>query len=782
VAISADGSRVAFVSARVNDFGNYDLFFINSDGTGLTQLSAPTEPTDFYNLLWMPDGRNLAAIKDDGDGSSIWVTTPTSGPTRGGRDRLGLRPLHGAERARRLLLRRERADDAWNEALSAFGNHQPRIAPLFDDWVVVGETATSGVFVNSALPGKVVFTWANVLAFRNSEDPVQAEKATFQVTLHQDGRLEMGYRGVDTRGGLAGVTPGGGDFQDSPTAFMDDISTLPLFPLSTYEFSYYELFGGATSQRPFDLDGHVVSLTPQESGGYQVRLQRPLVTTVRGVVEDSNGSPLRGVRVTALDRQAVTNSDGSFDIFEVNAERGAVAAAVTHPAPGGQLFEAQSAPATPVAGGATDVGALALRPAGEAFDADLGQPVALAAGPAGTQLPLPFPFRFYGASPFAATYQSVYVNSNGYLMLAQGCVREDCADGYGTADTAVNEHAFVYSRVPVVAPFYSALDAATGQVYVKSEADRWVLTFKNVRRDSASAGDNTFQVVLRADGRIRFAYDGVSNTFAHVGLAPGGFAGLSEGTSSLNWSQLLVRATGKAMPMVETFTGDFGGQPVARPFDLDHSAIDFVPRAGGGYDVLRRRLPGHESRRRVLFDSGRDGWYEVWAMNADGSDQVSLTNRPGDNYFAALSPDGTKVAFITDRHATDELWESKIYVMNADGSDPRMLSDAAGDDYRPTWSPDGTKLLFRAFDFSQFQRPELFSVNVDGSNLTRLTNMATMDKGYPRFSPDGAQIAFWVYQDDLNGQVYVMNSDGLNVRNISASRWHDFFGSWSIVP
>src|SRR5205085_2899384 len=148
-------------------------------------------------------------------------------------------------------------------------------------------------------------------------------------------------------------------------------------------------------------------------------------------------------------------------------------------------------------------------------------------------------------------YNSVYVNSAGYMTLAQGCVRQDCADAYSTDAMGVNEAAFVNSRVPVIAPFYSALDASTGQVFVKSHPDRWVLTFKGVRRDSAATGDNTFQVVLQADGVIRFAYDGLSNTFAHVGLAPGGFAGFSEPIGSLDWSQYLVRAHDKAMPLVE---------------------------------------------------------------------------------------------------------------------------------------------------------------------------------------------------------------------------------------
>ena len=69
-------------------------------------------------------------------------------------------------------------------------------------------------------------------------------------------------------------------------------------------------------------------------------------------------------------------------------------------------------------------------------------------------------------------------------------------------------------------------------------------------------------------------------------------------------------------------------------------------------------------------------------MNADGSGQTHLTNNPADDYRPAWSPDGSKIAFESDRGANDE-----IYVMNADGTGETNVTNNPAGDYWPAWSP-----------------------------------------------------------------------------------------------
>ena len=165
---------------------------------------------------------------------------------------------------------------------------------------------------------------------------------------------------------------------------------------------------------------------------------------------------------------------------------------------------------------------------------------------------------------------------------------------------------------------------------------------------------------------------------------------------------------------------------------------------GGGVSAV---MPG-----KIAFTSNRDGNWEVYVMNTDGTNQVNLTNNAARDFEPSFSRDGSKITFISTRDGNRE-----VYVMNADGTNQVRLTNNSALDFGPSFSPNGTKI---AFDSYRDGDVEVYVMNTDGTSPVRLTYSAGYD-GDPAFSPDGTNIAFTSTRV-INQDIYVMNSDGTN--------------------
>ena len=176
--------------------------------------------------------------------------------------------------------------------------------------------------------------------------------------------------------------------------------------------------------------------------------------------------------------------------------------------------------------------------------------------------------------------------------------------------------------------------------------------------------------------------------------------------------------------------------------------------------------------RRIAFSSNRDGDWDIYVMNADGSGVTRLTDHPGSNLSPDWSPDGGQIAFTSDR---DGDWD--IYVMNADGSGVTQLTDNADDDRNPDWSPDGRRIAFSSGPPDG--NLDIYVMNADGSGVTRLTDHPGLHQ-FPDWSPDGGHIAFTsVRQDDEDWNIYVMNADGSGVMRLTNHPELDRNPAWS---
>jgi Tol biopolymer transport system component len=93
---------------------------------------------------------------------------------------------------------------------------------------------------------------------------------------------------------------------------------------------------------------------------------------------------------------------------------------------------------------------------------------------------------------------------------------------------------------------------------------------------------------------------------------------------------------------------------------------------------------------RIAFVSARDKGRDIWTMDPDGGGLTQLTGSEGQEDDPAWSPDGTKIAFSSDRDGGKFF----IYVMNADGSGVERLGTGTTTEHDPTWSPDGRFIAF----------------------------------------------------------------------------------------
>ena len=119
-------------------------------------------------------------------------------------------------------------------------------------------------------------------------------------------------------------------------------------------------------------------------------------------------------------------------------------------------------------------------------------------------------------------------------------------------------------------------------------------------------------------------------------------------------------------------------------------------------------------------------------MAADGSDQRRLTDSPGVDRAPAVSPDGQRIAFLSDRNG-----DLDVFVMTADGTDVHALSARSGNEYSPIWSPNGEDV---ASTFWQGCKRGLQIIRHDGSNR-RKARVDVTDLTSICYSPDGTRIA-----------------------------------------
>jgi Tol biopolymer transport system component len=196
-----------------------------------------------------------------------------------------------------------------------------------------------------------------------------------------------------------------------------------------------------------------------------------------------------------------------------------------------------------------------------------------------------------------------------------------------------------------------------------------------------------------------------------------------------------------------------------------YKGYDIFTARADGTDVKRLTdAPGYDAEatlspdgKAIVFTSVRDGDLEVYTMDTDGRHVKRLTHEPGYDGGPFFSPDGKRIVWRRDApkdEAALALYRERLgqglyapqalelWVMDKDGSNKRQVTRLAAASFAPYFHPDGKRIIFASNHPEPKGRNfDLWLVGDDGSGLERITTDPLFD-GFPMFSPDGKQLAF----------------------------------------
>lgn len=191
-------------------------------------------------------------------------------------------------------------------------------------------------------------------------------------------------------------------------------------------------------------------------------------------------------------------------------------------------------------------------------------------------------------------------------------------------------------------------------------------------------------------------------------------------------------------------------------------------------------ISASQSTMKLTFESTRDGNFDIYSINDDGTHPVRLTQSTGWSRFPAWSPDGKLIAFSTNRDAHARF---QIYVVVPQdsvgrfGIDATPITTTGAASWHLSWSPDSKNMVCQSMRDGHF---DIWVVPADTTIAAyRLTKGPDIEDE-PAWSPDGKKIAYvLVDMNEKKSGIWQMNADGSQPTRVTPEEVYAYAPSWS---
>jgi Tol biopolymer transport system component len=172
---------------------------------------------------------------------------------------------------------------------------------------------------------------------------------------------------------------------------------------------------------------------------------------------------------------------------------------------------------------------------------------------------------------------------------------------------------------------------------------------------------------------------------------------------------------------------------------------------------------GTDNQEKIFFASNRSGTVDIWMCDPDGTNPSQLTNKPGAEYDARISPDGSKILYQYIYNNSQEIW-----VMNIDGTNDHIV--AMHKSRYGRWAPDGDKIIYHR-DTGGSWNGTINMINIDGTNDQVLLQPFSPYTGvYPQHWQSGKIIFQASYSHSGNNRLFIMDENTSNILQLSTQQ------------